>query len=149
MLLIASQPTGIGSRLLSAWVTHSGAKIERTTVTEKALCSTEACRCWVSGAGSSATTWTWTSQLASAFSERLDERGERTAGRRENELNSATAPIAWSRALFAWSQESDKQAEERAGQRKNSHHLEQKESRDKQKKTQSSVHLKQTSPRTS
>ena len=68
------------------------------------------------------------------------ERG-RIAGRRENELNSATAPIAWSTALFAWSQESDKQAEKRAGQRKNSHHLEQKEPRDKQKKTQSSVHF--------
>ena len=39
-------------RLLSAWVTHSGAKVERMTVTEKALCSAEACRCWVSGAGS-------------------------------------------------------------------------------------------------
>ena len=52
---------------LSARVNHSGAKVERTMVTEKALCSTEACRCWVSaaGAGSSATT--------SAFSERLDD----------------------------------------------------------------------------
>ena len=53
-------------------------------------------------------------------------RGERTAGKRENELISTTAPIAWS-------QESDKQAEEQAGQRKNSDHLEQKEPRDKQK----------------
>ena len=47
-------------RLLSAWVNHSGAKVERTTVTEKAMCSTEARRCCVSWAGSSATTWTCT-----------------------------------------------------------------------------------------
>ena len=53
---------------------------------------------------------------------------------RKNELNSATAPIAWSRALFAWSQGS---------------HKKKLEPRDKQKKTQSSVHFKQTSPRTS
>ena len=51
-------------RLLSAWVNHSGAKVEKTTVTEKAMCSMEARRCSVSGAGSSATTWTWTSYLA-------------------------------------------------------------------------------------
>ena len=48
-------------RLPSAWVNHSRAKVERTTVTEKALFSTEGHRCWMSGAGSSATTWMWTS----------------------------------------------------------------------------------------
>ena len=53
-----------------------------------------------------------------------------------NELNSATAPIAWS-------QKSDNQAEARAGQRKNSDHLEKRTKR-QAGKTQSSVHLKQS-----
>ena len=36
------------------------------------------------------------------------EGGKDSRKARKNELNSATAPIAWSRALFAWSQESHK-----------------------------------------
>ena len=38
-------------RLTSAWVNHSGTKVERTTVTEEAPCSTEARRCRVRGLG--------------------------------------------------------------------------------------------------
>ena len=46
-------------------------------------------------------------------------RRDRGKGSWKNELNSATAPIAWS-------QESDNQTEARAGQRKNSDHFEKK-----------------------